>query len=206
MGAAGGCQMRRTKVVLTSGKRIPTGGPGTGVGRDRVHRGVHERVQSTSSHPLGMGAQGVLVRRERDHPREQGWDGKALGTQGTPPSLFGSLCPSRCYYPPSSSVRSRTGGRLGTPSPILVKASTRISYSVYLPSPVSWALREALPSASQNWARVSKSFSLYITCNRPRVTRLDRATAPGWSRVAKFGTGGHHLLEVAQPGTRQAAG
>lgn len=30
LGSAGGCQMSRTKVVLTSGKRIPTGGPGTG--------------------------------------------------------------------------------------------------------------------------------------------------------------------------------
>lgn len=29
LGCAGGCQMSLTEVVLTSGKRIPTGGPGT---------------------------------------------------------------------------------------------------------------------------------------------------------------------------------
>lgn len=29
LGWAGGCQMSRTELVLTSGKRIPTGGPGT---------------------------------------------------------------------------------------------------------------------------------------------------------------------------------
>lgn len=32
LGAAGGCQTSRTKVVLTSGKRSPTGGPGTAGG------------------------------------------------------------------------------------------------------------------------------------------------------------------------------
>lgn len=30
LGAAGGCQISRTDVVLTSGNRMPTGGPGTG--------------------------------------------------------------------------------------------------------------------------------------------------------------------------------
>lgn len=30
LGAAGGCQISRTDVVLTSGKRMPMGGPGTG--------------------------------------------------------------------------------------------------------------------------------------------------------------------------------
>lgn len=29
LGCAGGCQMSLTDVVLTSGKRMPTGGPGT---------------------------------------------------------------------------------------------------------------------------------------------------------------------------------
>lgn len=29
LGCAGDCQIKRTEVVLTSGKRIPTGGPGT---------------------------------------------------------------------------------------------------------------------------------------------------------------------------------
>lgn len=30
LGAAGGCQISRTDVVLTSGNRMPMGGPGTG--------------------------------------------------------------------------------------------------------------------------------------------------------------------------------
>ena len=68
---------------------------------------------------------------------------------------------------PSSRVRSRIGGWLGPPSPMRVKASTWISYSTYLPRPVSWALREEFPSTSQNRGGASESFSLYSTCQSP---------------------------------------
>ena len=68
---------------------------------------------------------------------------------------------------PSSRVRSRMGGWLGPPSPMRVKASTWISYSTYLPRPVSWALREEFPSTSQNRGGASESFSLYSTCQSP---------------------------------------
>lgn len=63
----------------------------------------------------------------------------------------------------SSSVRSRMGGELGRPSPILVKANTWISYSTYFPRPVSWTLWVELPSTVQEWAGPSESFSLYTT-------------------------------------------
>lgn len=93
------------------------------------------------------------------------WHGGPTTPDLDPPPL-GAHC--RCL--PSSSVLSRMGGWLGTPSPMRVKASTRISYSTYLPSPASWALRDAFPSASQNRARRSESFSLYMTCEEPCVS------------------------------------
>lgn len=96
---------------------------------------------------------------------------------------------------PSSRVRSRMGGWLGPPSPMRVKASTWISYSTYLPRPVSWALREEFPSTSQNRGGASESFSLYSTCQSP---------AQGQGR--RPGSGLARTSPVSSPGAGWGAG
>lgn len=51
LGWAGGCQMSRTEVVLTSGKRIPTGGPGTASNNSLSYSKVTARLQHKAIFP-----------------------------------------------------------------------------------------------------------------------------------------------------------
>lgn len=51
LGWAGGCQMSRTEVVLTSGKRIPTGGPGTAIS-EITHLVICKRITAQSNFPM----------------------------------------------------------------------------------------------------------------------------------------------------------
>lgn len=57
LGAAGGCQISRTDVVLTSGNRMPMGGPGTG--GDRAEAGD----TAAAAQPLDQPGSGRAARR-----------------------------------------------------------------------------------------------------------------------------------------------
>lgn len=84
--------MSRTEVVLTSGKRIPTEGPGTVSNNSLSYSKVTARKMAQNNFPIKVSI----------------------------PRVWNSFLPS-------SSVRSRSGGELGAPSPMRVKPRTWIS-------------------------------------------------------------------------------